>query len=66
MPQQIIFTTPYGVYVHDFVRGSRLVTCECKVRNEDEALAHALWLERRGRDEEAERFLDDWLANHRE
>jgi hypothetical protein len=49
-----------------FADGTMVCTLTAPRRtSENDILAHALWLERHGRAEEASEFLDKWcIANH--
>lgn len=48
------------VIVHSFVDGSRVGWLRSR-DTETDALAHALWLERRGLKEQADEYLEDYL-----
>lgn len=48
------------VVVSDFAHGGRIISATPRLRplGQDDILARALWLERRGREEEAVEYLD--------
>lgn len=51
------------VVVHSFVDGDRIVRPMFR-ETETDALAHALWLERHGRPELADEYLEDYLRRN--
>jgi hypothetical protein len=55
-----------GTFVYSFTTGVRtLQVPDWRIRNDTDALAHALYLERRGKQDEAERFLEVYLEKQR-
>lgn len=64
MPQTQVSVVPGHnlVIVHSFCDGDRMVR-KPRLRPETEvdALSHALWLERRGKPEQADQYLEDFL-----
>ena len=64
MPQiQVSIVPSFGrVVVHDFTRGSRIIQApRLRRETENDAMAHALWLENHGRAEEADEYLEAYL-----
>lgn len=51
------------VVVHSFVDGNRIVRRSFR-ETETDALARALWLERHGRPEQADEYLDDFIRRN--
>ena len=57
MPQINIIVTENGIFTSCFVAGTRKCS-HPKIKNESDALAYALWLEKHGFESEAEDFLN--------
>ncbi|MBI2030813.1 hypothetical protein HYT05_04285 [Candidatus Kaiserbacteria bacterium] len=51
--------------VHDWTEGAKPLTPPHKPATEDDILARAVWLDRRGQNDEAEALLDRYLAGRR-
>lgn len=61
MPQFTIHTTSDSLQVSCFTTGTLQIKPTFCIKNENDALAHAMWLERHNREDEACFFLDEWL-----
>ena len=63
MPQMAYFKSPVrGMFVYSFTTGVlTLRIADWRIRNDTDALAYALYLERRGKNDEAECFLVAYL-----
>ncbi len=60
--QKTLATTCGTISTYSFVDGTRYYHVEhWRIRSDNDALAYALYLERRGRKDEAEAFLDVYL-----
>lgn len=62
MPQLQITATEYICGVHSFTEGF-VKTPRPRIKNDRDALAFALWLERHGREKEAIAFLERYCAS---
>lgn len=57
----------YRYYTHSFIHGLKPISPSCRKHvTEDDILAHALWLERNGKGEDAEEVLDAYVVSLRE
>lgn len=67
MPQMAHQNTVRGTFiVYSFTTGVRLVkVADWCIRNDADALAYALYLERQGKNDEAEDFLERYLQQKR-
>lgn len=66
MPQMAHQSTIRGTFVFSFTTGIMTFQVpDWQIRNDTDALAYALYLERRGRNDEAECFLETYLAQKR-
>jgi hypothetical protein len=61
MPQHNFLATKRGVIVSSFATGTFILKIQHRIRNDDDALAEALYLERNGKLEEAEKLLERWI-----
>lgn len=65
MPQMAFRITRIGITAYSFTTGVVThPTPQWRIRNDTDALACALYLERRGQTDEAKLFLEDYLSQH--
>jgi hypothetical protein len=66
MPQMAHKSTVRGTFVYSFTTGVLAVkVSNWRIRNDADALAYALYLERQGKNDEAECFLERYLEQNR-
>jgi hypothetical protein len=67
MSQTSVISTADGHIhgVHDWTEGYKPLKCPRKVVGEDDVLAYAVWLERRGFGDVAEEILERYIAGYR-
>ncbi len=61
MPQHNFLATKRGIIISSFATGTFVLQIEHRIRNDNDALAKALYLERHGKQEEAEKLLERWI-----
>lgn len=59
---QLVFSS-FGVVLHSFVDGAKVARPKFR-ETEADALAHALWLEKHGASEQAEKYLEEYLRRN--
>jgi len=64
MPQFTIHSTRNGLQVSCFTTGTLQIKPTFNIRDENDALAYAMWLERHDREDEACCFLEEWLTKN--
>jgi len=66
MPQMAIKRVGASLVVYSFTSGTICYQPkDWDIKSDDDALAYALYMERRGRSEEAEAFLEQYLTHNR-